>query len=213
MADQRWLDGSTLAARTTLDTNATLDTHKTLAARNTLAAHNNASVPRQRLAFRAVNSRDDPGYQPGLQRHHILPRQILSRPCFHPLLGALGRERLHFDDFRLNGLLLPANDSAAVAIGLPLHRGPHRDYNTMVIERVGQIEADWSARRPLLPEVALAEALEGLRQLQHNLRHQLLDQQHRLTLNRRDPFRSDVDFSELDAMADLLWPATAPTGG
>lgn len=122
----------------------------------------------------------------------------------------MGRERLHFDDFRHNGLLLPANDSAAVRIGLPLHRGPHRDYNAMVIERVGEIEAHWSACRPLAPEVALMEALEGLRQLQQNLRRQLLDQQHRLTLNRRDPFRSEVDFTELDAMADLLWPATAP---
>ena len=168
------------------------------------------SVLRQRLTFRAVNRRDAPGYEPGLQRHHILPRQILSRICFHPLLDALGRERLHFDDFRHNGLLLPANDSAAVRIGLPLHRGPHRDYNAMVIERVGQIEAHWSTRRPLAPEVALAEALEGLRQLQHNLRRQLLDQHHWLTLNRRDPFRSEVDFSELDAMADLLWPATEP---
>jgi hypothetical protein len=165
---------------------------------------------RQRLSFRSVNRRDTPDYEPGLQRHHILPRQILTRSCFHPLLDAVGRERLHFDDFRHNGLLLPANDSAAVRIGLPLHRGPHRDYNTMVIERVGQIEASWSARRSLAPEVALAEALEGLRQLQQNLRRQLLDQHHRLTLNRRDPFRSAVDFSELDAMADLLWPKTKP---
>ena len=165
---------------------------------------------RQRLSFRAVNRRDTPGYQPGLQRHHILPRQILTRSCFHPMLGEVGRERLHFDDFRHNGLLLPANDAAAVRIGLPLHRGPHRDYNAMVIERVGQIEAGWSAVRSYAPEVALAEALEGLRQLQHNLRRSLLDQQNRLTLNRRDPLRTDLDFAELDAMADLLWPATAP---
>ena len=166
---------------------------------------------RQRLSFRAVNRQDTPGYQPGLQRHHILPRQILTRSCFHPMLGEVGRERLHFDDFRHNGLLLPANDAAAVRIGLPLHRGPHRDYNAMVIERVGQIEAGWSALRSYAPEVALAEALEGLRQLQHNLRRSLLDQQNRLTLNRRDPLRTDLDFAELDAMADLLWPATAPT--
>ena len=166
---------------------------------------------RQRLSFRAINRRDTPGYQPGLQRHHILPRQILTRSCFHPMLGEVGRERLHFDDFRHNGLLLPANDAAAVRIGLPLHRGPHRDYNAMVIERVGQIEAGWSAVRSYAPEVALAEALEGLRHLQAALRRSLLDQQNRLTLNRRDPFRTDLDFAELDAMADLLWPATAPT--
>lgn len=165
---------------------------------------------RQRLSFRAVNRRDALDYEPGLQRHHILPRQILTQSCFHPLLDALGRERLNFDDFRHNGLLLPANDSAAIRIGLPLHRGPHRDYNSMVIERVGEIEAGWAARRPLTPELALADALEGLRQLQMSLRRKLLDQQRRLTLNRRDPLGTGADFTELDAMADQLWPATAP---
>jgi hypothetical protein len=42
------------------------------------------------------------------------------------------------------------------------------------------------------------------------LRRRLLDQQSRICLNTRDPLGSGVDFSELDAMADLLWPATAP---
>jgi hypothetical protein len=73
---------------------------------------------RQRLTFRAVNRCDRPGYDPGLQRHHILPRQIQTRSCFAPMLTALGRDRVDFDDFRRNGLLLPANDAAAVRIGL-----------------------------------------------------------------------------------------------
>ncbi|WP_254913069.1 AHH domain-containing protein [Novosphingobium sp. B 225] len=100
-----------------------------------------ASPPRQRLSFRAVNRRGEPGYEPGLQRHHLLPRQLLSRRCFGTLFGALGLDRVGFDDFRRNGLLLPANDEASVRIGLPLHRGPHRTYNELVLERVGQIEA------------------------------------------------------------------------
>jgi A nuclease family of the HNH/ENDO VII superfamily with conserved AHH len=174
---------------------------------------NSLVAPRQRLTFRSVNRRDGHDYDPGLQRHHILPRQILTRPCFGPMLTALGRERLNFDDFRHNGLLLPANDSAVVRIGLPLHRGPHRDYNAMVIERVGQIEAGWAARRPCAPEVALAEALEQLEHLQRTLRRRLLDQQRRLRLNRRDPLGSGVDFAELDAMADQLWPVTELAAG
>lgn len=145
-----------------------------------------------------------------MQRHHLLPLQILKRGCFVSLFGALGRDRIDFDDFRSNGLLLPANDSAAVRIGLPLHRGPHRDYNAMVIERVGGIEASWAATRLKAPEVALREAYHGLAQLQQALRRELLDQQRRLKLNRRDPLGAGLDFSELDAMADLLWPATAP---
>ena len=148
-----------------------------------------------------------------MQRHHLLPRQILSRGCFVGLFGALGRERVDFDDFRRNGLLLPANDSAAVRIGLPLHRGPHRDYNAMVTERVGGIEAGWSAHRLKAPEIALREAYHGLEQLQQALRRELLDQQRRIRLNRKDPLGTGLDFSELDAMADLLWPTTAPDGG
>lgn len=165
---------------------------------------------RQRLSFRAVNRRGKPGYDAGLQRHHLLPRQILTENCFRPFLDALGRDSLNFDDFRSNGLLLPAADDAAVRFGLPLHRGPHRDYNVMVIERVGQIEAGWSARRLRTPEVALSEALERLRWLQRALRRRLLAQQRPLRLNRRDPLGRGFDFTELDAMADQLWPATQP---
>jgi hypothetical protein len=164
--------------------------------------------PRKRVSFRAVNRRGSPDYDPGLQRHHILPRQLLSRPSFAPMLSALGRDRLCFEDFRRNGLLLPANDDAAVRIGLPLHRGPHREYNQLVTERVGQIEAHWAAIRLRAPEVALSEAYERLELLQRALRRRLLDQQRRLRLNRRDPLGTGVDFSELDAMAAQLWPAT-----
>ena len=97
-------------------------------------------------------------------------------------------------------------------IGLPLHRGPHREYNAMVAERFGQIEAQWAAIRLRAPEVALIEAYQRLELLQQALRRRLLDQQRRLKLNRRDPLGSGVDFSELDAMAALLWPATQPPG-
>ena len=164
---------------------------------------------RQRLSFRAVNRCDRPGYEPGLQRHHLLPRQILAKHCFCALIDAIGAERIGFEDFRRNGLLLPANDAAAVRIGLPLHRGPHRDYNAMVIERVGQIEACWSGMRCKAPEVALLEAYKRLELLQRALRRRLLAQQRRLRLNSRDPLGSGFDFSELDAMAATLWPATA----
>lgn len=165
---------------------------------------------RGRLTFRAVNRRGETGYDPGLQRHHILPRQILGRACFAPLLQALGRDRLSFEDFRRNGLLLPANDVAAVRLGLPLHRGPHRNYNEMVIERFGQIEAGWASQRLYAPEVALSDALERLDLLQRALRRRLLDQERRMQLNRHDPLGKGYDFAELDAMAAMLWPATEP---
>jgi hypothetical protein len=165
---------------------------------------------RTRLPFRAVNRRDAPGFQPGMQRHHLLPRQLLNAHCFGPLFDAIGCERLDFNDFRRNGLLLPANDHAAARIGLPLHRGPHRTYNELVAERVGQVESAWSSLRTRAPEVALDQALMRLSLLQRALRRRLLSPARRLLLNRRDPLGAGFDFSELDALADSIWGATGP---
>lgn len=145
-----------------------------------------------------------------MQRHHLLPWQLLSRNSFGPLFDSIGRDRVGFDDFRLNGLLLPACDTAAIRIGLPLHRGPHRQYNELVCERLGQIEADWSAVRLRAPEVALDQALMRISLLQRALRRRLMSERRRLKLNRHDPLGREVDFAELDAMADALW---AGTGG
>jgi len=115
-------------------------------------------------------------------------------------------ERIGFDDFRHNGLLLPANDDAALRFGLPLYRGPHRTYNAVVIERVGQIELGWSTTRLRAPDAALNEALMRLSLLQRALRRRLLvPLRRRFALNRRDPLVKSLDFSELDAMADALW--------
>ena len=164
---------------------------------------------RARLPFRAVNRPDRPGHDPGLQRHHLLPCQLRARACFDRLFARLDPTRLGFDDFRHNGLLLPSRGEAAQRLGLPLHRGPHRDYNAMVIERVGQIESAWSARRPRCPREAGEEALFRLALLQRTLRRRLLDPPGRpLRLNRMDPLGSGFDFSELDAMAETLWGST-----
>ena len=163
---------------------------------------------RTRLSFRAVNRRDMPGFEPGMQRHHLLPLQLLTANCFGPLFDEIGRERVDFNDFRLNGLLLPASDVAAVRIGLPLHRGPHRSYNQMVAERVGQVEAGWASLRLRAPEIALDQALMRLGLLQRALRKRLLSPVRRLRLSRMDPLGAGFDFSELDALADSLWGAT-----
>ena len=172
-----------------------------------------AVQPRSRLSFRAVNRNDRPDYDPGLQRHHLLPRQLLGKSCFRSLFDTIGRERIGFDDFRSNGLLLPASDRAVIRLGLPLHRGPHRDYNRLVIERVGQVEAGWSQQRCRTPEIALDQALLRLTLLQRALRRRLLSPQRKpFALNRHDPLGHGVDFAELDAMAELLWPATGGGG-
>lgn len=169
-------------------------------------------VQRTTLSFRAVNRRDAPGYEAGLQRHHLLPFQLVDTRAFTTFVTTLGRTRIGFDDFRRNGLLLPARETTAQLLGLPLHRGPHRAYNAMVLERVGQIEARWSHRRLAETEAALDEALFRLGLLQAALRRRLLAPTGRsIVLNRRDPALAADAFAELDDLAELLWSETAET--
>lgn len=163
---------------------------------------------RKAIAFRSVNRRGAGDYDPGLQRHHLLPRQLLGRRCFGAMFEAIGTEPVGFDDFRRNGLLLPASEKASLRTGMPLHRGPHHRYNELVIERVGRIEERWSKTRAHDTEAALVEALDRLALLQAALRRRLLSERKRLVLNRKDPLGTGFDFAELDAMAQSLWDAT-----
>lgn len=142
---------------------------------------------RTKLDFRVVNRRGAPGHVPGLQRHHLLPRQLLAQRCFGKMFDAIGRAHVGFDDFRANGMLLPAQEETALRMALPMHRGPHRDYNGMVIERVGHIEGCWSRKRISDPETAKEDALMRLGLLQAALRKRLLDGARPFLLNRRDP--------------------------
>jgi hypothetical protein len=157
-----------------------------------------------------VNRPGGIGHDAGLQRHHLLPRQLVGVTALSRLFDRLGRESIGFDDFRSNGLLLPASEQAARILGLPLHRGPHRLYNSMVIDRVGSIESSWSRERLRRGDAALASVSFRLRLLQQALRKRLL-QPHgrRVVLNGRDPALADAAFAELDAMADLLWSDAA----
>ncbi|MEM1195291.1 MAG: AHH domain-containing protein [Pseudomonadota bacterium] len=163
---------------------------------------------RAQIPFRKVNACGTPGYDASLQRHHLLPRQLLSTRCFSALFERIGRAPVGFDDFRANGLLLPATEQATHRTGMPLHRGPHRRYNELVIERVGRIEARWVETHKSDPDAAREEALMRLRLLQSALRRRLLSERKRMILNRKDPLGAGFDFTELDAMAETLWAST-----
>ena len=77
----------------------------------------------------------------------------------------------------------------------------------------GQIEAHWQALRGAAPACARREAAWRIALLQGALRRRLLQRgRHAVLLNRRDPFRGDVDFTELDAMVERLWASTAIAG-
>lgn len=123
------------------------------------------------------------------------------------MFAALGR-RVWLEDFRANGLLLPACEELSRRTGMPLHRGPHYRYNEVVIARVGRIEERWSTARRNDPDTALSEALMRLDLLQRALRRQLLAERRRIVLNARDPVGTGFDFAELDAMAESLWSAS-----
>lgn len=168
---------------------------------------------RQKLPFRSVNCPGKPGYQPNMQRHQLLPRQLLSQPQFRTMFHVLGTERIGFDDFRCNGLLLPANEQASMILGMPLHRGPHRTYNQVVAERFGQIEMGWSRQRTICSQEAIEQAMMRIGLLQSALRRRLLEQRRRrLLLNSKDPLGHGIDFSVLDAMAETLWAGTEEIG-
>lgn len=137
---------------------------------------------RRKLPFRSVNCLNKPGYQPNMQRHHLLPRQLLSQKHFRNMFHALGTERIGFDDFRFNGLLLPANEQASIRLAMPLHRGPHRTYNEVVAERIGQIEMGWSRMRSGSSDKANDQAMMRIGLLQSALRRRLLEQRRSLLL-------------------------------
>ena len=181
------------------------------------ASNSNADI-----RFRSVNRRGAPGYSPGWQRHHLLPRQLLSCHELGRFFSELVPKGLGFENFGANGVLLPATERLALKHGLPLHRGPHRLYNELVLERVAAIEMSWSQSREKLRRGGGSasdhsmrqldsEALERVALLQRALKRRLLSgSTHPLLLNRKDPIGSNVDFSHLDAMAEHLWQDTRP---
>ena len=171
------------------------------------------SQPRQwvrggALPFAEVNRPGQPGHASDLQRHHLLPRQAIGWPGLCRFFEALGRQRIGFDDFRRNGMLLPARESAVLRLGLPLHLGPHRNYNRMVIERLGAIEAEWSRERARNDERAQATAMMRIGLLQSALRRRILDRSRPVRFNRTDPLGTGRDFALLDRLAEELWAGT-----
>ncbi|MEM1051013.1 MAG: AHH domain-containing protein [Pseudomonadota bacterium] len=163
---------------------------------------------RDKIPFQSINRSGSYNYDARLQRHHLLPKQLLSKKYFNRLFDCIGRACVGFDDFRFNGLLLPGTELASIQTGLPLHRGPHPIYNDMVIERIGSIESRWDLVRGKDPRTARTEALERMRLLQRALRIRLINERKNLVLNRKDPLGTGFDFDELDAMAEKLWSST-----
>ena len=124
------------------------------------------------------------------------------------MFDCLGRARIGMDDFRRNGLLLPSREDVAARMLLPLHRGPHRQYNEMVLDRLGGIERRWVRGKGQWSRRAAVAALERLGRLQRRLAAELLDHRRPIRLNRHCRLGLGTDFTALDALADQLWETT-----
>lgn len=139
-----------------------------------------------------------------------MPRQTFARRSFATMFQSISPKGEWFNDFNVNGMLLPGTEAAALHAGLPLHRGPHRIYNELVFERVGAVEMEWSHTRSRDELLARDVALARIRLIQRGLARGLAKGGHGpFVLNRRDPIGRDKDFSDLDAMADALWGVVA----
>jgi A nuclease family of the HNH/ENDO VII superfamily with conserved AHH len=76
---------------------------------------------------------------PGYQRHHLIPVNIMRSAAFAKLFGLIAHAGFNPHCFLNNGFLLPATENESEQTGLPLHRGPHREYDELVAERLNII--------------------------------------------------------------------------
>lgn len=143
---------------------------------------------------------------PHMHRHHIIPVRLFRKGPLSPFLSALRGAGVWANDFTRNGLFLPSREEEAVALHLPLHRGPHRLYSDMVAARLDGIARSY--RGPPAPPL-LAEAAWRVRMMQAALTRTLAEARLARPLNRFDPMLRAQDFTQIDAMIDRLWADSA----
>ena len=73
------------------------------------------------------------------QRHHLIPVNIMRRPAFAKLFALIAHAGFNPHCLLNNGFLLPATEDGSARTGLPLHRGPHRQYDALIAERLSLI--------------------------------------------------------------------------
>ncbi|WP_447763057.1 AHH domain-containing protein [Sphingopyxis panaciterrae] len=139
----------------------------------------------------------------GFQRHHLIPIALLRRPQMVAMFDHLQREGFALENFRCNGLMLPA---MALRLGHALHRGPHHGYSDVVAARVERIRVHFVSQAPGDLDAARRTAVMRLRLLQDVMQRALTDR-HRagFWLNRRDPMRLFADRPYLDDAIDRLF--------
>lgn len=138
----------------------------------------------------------------GWHRHHLLPRHIENYPDLASFICRFSGEVTCLGNFDANGMFLPALEHLAIRERLPLHRGPHRHYNDVVIAVLDRIRK--SAGSCDLP---VSEGQRVIRRLQGTLRLALKisAQNADVALSSREPFGPAVALLALDRETDALF--------
>jgi A nuclease family of the HNH/ENDO VII superfamily with conserved AHH len=140
------------------------------------------------------------------QLHHLLPVGVFGHSLFKEAFQTLLLDGFDPRYFHRNGLLLPSTESAASQCRLPMHRGPHRQYNELVADRVSTIIKE--VQRYEFTFSARADAIARLDLLIGALRTMLGKSRKPPLLNSRDPANSPVEFSHIENACDALWQVT-----
>ncbi len=118
-------------------------------------------------------------------RHHIIPIAVFYHAFCKAQFEIIKHYGFAFRDFSTNGILLPCTEQAALKYRLPLHRGPHRFYNELVLESVCLIfdKYDFS----IASENDLLSTSSDLNYLQIHLKAMLRQGRVLTALNNYDP--------------------------
>lgn len=146
------------------------------------------------------------GYaRPSFQRHHLIPVNLIQRRAFQPLFLLVSSVGFDAKKFLSNGLSLPATECMVEQTGLPLHRGPHPQYDQLVAECLNEISNE-IIERPIASPVFAYRRISELQ----GLVRRALQNDPSLLLSRNDPrgsncplFKVDYDIWQLSAR-DLL---------
>ena len=135
----------------------------------------------------------------GWHRYHLIPRDAMRYPDLARFLIGLP---LPLGDFDTNGMFLPALEKIARKERLPLHRGPHRHYNEIVLMALAAI-----CTQTPIDGSAYAWKLPLVRRLQEQLRRLLRSSASdiEIVLSGRDPFGPSANLVALDHRTDELF--------
>jgi hypothetical protein len=89
--------------------------------------------------FASVNSRGSANYLDGWHKHHVFTSQCRNDRELNLLFVAMEARGVSLNDFRFNGMLLPAVEKESRRANLPLHVVGHKLYNKGLLEHLHQI--------------------------------------------------------------------------